>query len=174
MAPGYDEGRYPRSMVTVERLAAPFRRPTTVDDLLRGVIGAYEARRPGAPDEGRAVIAFLRGPLLEAAADLAVIDAAGVGYQVIVSASTAVALPAVGSTTQLHIHAHFVKDEPLRLYGFADLDDRADTGRGSQEDALEEREEPKRRGMVRMESRFARRRRGDRGLFCRQGYDESE
>jgi Holliday junction DNA helicase RuvA len=70
------------------------------------------------------MIAFLRGPLLEATADVAVIDAAGVGYQVIVSASTAVVLPPVGNTTQLHIHAHFVKDEPLRLYGFADLGER--------------------------------------------------
>jgi Holliday junction DNA helicase RuvA len=70
------------------------------------------------------MIAFLRGPLLEATADVAVIDAAGVGYQVIVSAATAVVLPAIGSTTQLHIHAHFVKDEPLRLYGFADLGER--------------------------------------------------
>ncbi|HEX3902427.1 MAG TPA: Holliday junction branch migration protein RuvA [Polyangia bacterium] len=70
------------------------------------------------------MIAFLRGPLLEATADVAVIDAAGVGYQVIVSAATAVVLPAVGSITQLHIHAHFVKDEPLRLYGFADLGER--------------------------------------------------
>ena len=70
------------------------------------------------------MIAFLRGPLLEATADSAVIDVAGVGYQVIVSAATAVVLPAVGSTTQLHIHAHFVKDEPLRLYGFADVGER--------------------------------------------------
>ena len=70
------------------------------------------------------MIAFLRGPLLEATADSAVIDAAGVGYQVIVSAATAVVLPAIGSTTQLHIHAHFVKDEPLRLYGFADVGER--------------------------------------------------
>jgi Holliday junction DNA helicase RuvA len=62
--------------------------------------------------------------LLEAAADVAVIDAAGVGYQVIVSAATSVVLPAIGSTTQLYIHAHFVKDEPLRLYGFADMGER--------------------------------------------------
>jgi Holliday junction DNA helicase RuvA len=70
------------------------------------------------------VIAFLRGPLLEATAEVAVIDAAGVGYQVIVSAATAVVLPPVGSTTQLYIHAHFVKDEPLRLYGFSDVGER--------------------------------------------------
>jgi len=70
------------------------------------------------------MIAFLRGELLEAAADVAVIDAAGVGYQVIVSAATAGVLPTIGSITQLYVHTHFVKDEPLRLYGFADLGER--------------------------------------------------
>jgi len=44
-------------MVTVERLSAPFRRPTTLDDLLAGVLSAYDARHPGAPGDGRARIA---------------------------------------------------------------------------------------------------------------------
>ena len=33
-------------MVTVDRLAAPFRRPALLDDLLGGVLAAYDARRP--------------------------------------------------------------------------------------------------------------------------------
>ncbi len=33
-------------MVTVERLAAPFRRPAMADDLVGGVLTAYDARRP--------------------------------------------------------------------------------------------------------------------------------
>lgn len=72
------------------------------------------------------MIAFLRGRLLEADSESAVIDAAGVGYQVLVSASTAAALSVLApeATTQLHVHAHFVKDEPLRLYGFADRAER--------------------------------------------------
>lgn len=72
------------------------------------------------------MIAFLKGRLLEADAESAVIDAAGVGYQVLVSASTAAALSMLPpeATTQLHVHAHFVKDEPLRLYGFADRGER--------------------------------------------------
>ncbi|MFL5306383.1 MAG: Holliday junction branch migration protein RuvA [Polyangia bacterium] len=72
------------------------------------------------------MIAFLRGRILEADAESAVLDVAGVGYQVLVSASTAAALlmvPADG-TTQLYVHTHFVKDEPLRLYGFADTSER--------------------------------------------------
>jgi Holliday junction DNA helicase RuvA len=70
------------------------------------------------------VIAFLRGIVLESDAETAVVDVAGVGYQVIVSAATAGALPAAGSETSLYVHTHFVKDEPLRLYGFADAGER--------------------------------------------------
>jgi Holliday junction DNA helicase RuvA len=71
------------------------------------------------------VIAFLRGDLLENDGEAAVVDVAGVGYQVLVSAATAAALPAVGGPTRLYVHTHFVKDEPLRLYGFAVADERA-------------------------------------------------
>jgi Holliday junction DNA helicase RuvA len=72
------------------------------------------------------VIAFLRGRVIEADAESAVVDVAGVGYQVLVSASTAAALSVLpgDATTQLHVHTHFVKDEPLRLYGFADRGER--------------------------------------------------
>ena len=72
------------------------------------------------------MIAFLRGEVLEADGESAVIDVAGVGYQVLVSASTAAALVVrgVGSATQIYVHTHFVKDEPLRLYGFAETGER--------------------------------------------------
>jgi GTP pyrophosphokinase len=43
-------------MVTVERFAAPFLRPTTLDDMLLGVLSAYDARRPTSPAEGRSAI----------------------------------------------------------------------------------------------------------------------
>jgi Holliday junction DNA helicase RuvA len=73
------------------------------------------------------MIAFLRGKILEADGESAVVDVAGVGYQVLVSASTAAALSVagVGADTQLWVHAHFVKDEPLRLYGFVETSERA-------------------------------------------------
>jgi Holliday junction DNA helicase RuvA len=70
------------------------------------------------------MIAFLRGHILESDADSAVVEVAGVGYQVFVSAATAGALPSVGAETSLYVHSHFVKDEPLRLYGFADAAER--------------------------------------------------
>ena len=70
------------------------------------------------------MIAFLRGQLLENTGDSVVVEVAGIGYQVLVSGATLGALPATGSVAQLHIHSHFVKDEPIRLYGFADADER--------------------------------------------------
>jgi len=72
------------------------------------------------------MISFLRGRVMEADGEAAVVDVAGVGYQVLVSASTAATLalsPGAGET-HLFVHTHFVKDEPLRLYGFADLGER--------------------------------------------------
>jgi Holliday junction DNA helicase RuvA len=71
------------------------------------------------------VIAFLHGKLLENDGAAVVVDVAGVGYQVWVSASTAAALPtAAEADIRLFVHSHFVRDEPLRLYGFADVGER--------------------------------------------------
>jgi Holliday junction DNA helicase RuvA len=70
------------------------------------------------------MIAFLRGALLENTGETVVVEVAGIGYQVLISGATLGALPAVGSVAQLHVHSHFVKDEPIRLYGFADADER--------------------------------------------------
>jgi len=65
------------------------------------------------------VIAFLRGELMENDGEVAVVDVAGVGYQVLVSAATGAALPPPGAEVRLFVHTHFVTDEPLRLYGFS-------------------------------------------------------
>jgi holliday junction DNA helicase RuvA len=70
------------------------------------------------------VIAFLRGRVLENDGESAVVDCGGVGYQVFVSAKTAAALPTVGGEAELFVHAHYIQDEPLRLYGFSDAGER--------------------------------------------------
>jgi holliday junction DNA helicase RuvA len=70
------------------------------------------------------VIAFLHGRLLDSDGETVVVGVGGVGYQVFVSAATLGALPPVGGDVQLQVHSHFVKDEPIRLYGFADTDER--------------------------------------------------
>jgi holliday junction DNA helicase RuvA len=69
------------------------------------------------------MIAFLRGRVLDNDGESAVVECAGVGYQVFVSAKTAAALPAMGET-ELFVHAHYIQDEPLRLYGFSDAGER--------------------------------------------------
>jgi Holliday junction DNA helicase RuvA len=66
------------------------------------------------------VIASLRGKLADNDGEAVVVEVAGVGYQVFVSAAALGALPATGSEVHLHVHSHFVKDEPIRLYGFTD------------------------------------------------------
>jgi Holliday junction DNA helicase RuvA len=70
------------------------------------------------------VIAYLRGRVHDNDGEAVVIDVGGVGYQVFVSAETAAALPPADSEALVYVHSHFVRDEPLRLYGFGDLGER--------------------------------------------------
>jgi holliday junction DNA helicase RuvA len=64
------------------------------------------------------MIAHLRGKLLEKHPNQAVVETAGVGYDVVISVPTFSELTAVGSEVALHIHTH-VRDDQLALYGFA-------------------------------------------------------
>jgi Holliday junction DNA helicase RuvA len=70
------------------------------------------------------VIAHLRGRLVERAADAVVIDVAGVGYAVTVTAGAFRALPPVGAEVQVYTYTHAVQDGPLQLYGFVDPGER--------------------------------------------------
>ena len=70
------------------------------------------------------MIAHLRGSLLDNDGDTIVVDVAGIGYLLWVSAATMGALPPVGTEVRLHVHSHYVADEPMRLYGFADAGER--------------------------------------------------
>jgi Holliday junction DNA helicase RuvA len=70
------------------------------------------------------VIASLRGILIEKAAESIVIEAAGVGYAVSLTAAAMRSLPPLGSEARLFIYTHAVQDSPWHLYGFADGDER--------------------------------------------------
>ena len=70
------------------------------------------------------MIASLRGILLENDPEHVVIEAAGVGYAVTVTAAAQRALPPLGSEARLFIHTHAVQDGPLQLYGFAEPEER--------------------------------------------------
>ncbi len=69
------------------------------------------------------MIAFLRGQLRGEDDEAIVVDVGGVGYQVLPSAATKATL--LPGEVQLHIHPHFVADEPLRLYGFSTTSERS-------------------------------------------------
>ena len=70
------------------------------------------------------MIASLRGTLRDNDGETVVVEVAGVGYQVFVSAAALGALPATDADVFLYVHSHFVKDEPIRLYGFVDAGER--------------------------------------------------
>jgi Holliday junction DNA helicase RuvA len=66
------------------------------------------------------MIAHLRGRLFSKQPGHAVVEAAGVGYEVIISIPTFSALPAEGAEVSLHVYTQ-VREDILALYGFLDL-----------------------------------------------------
>ena len=69
------------------------------------------------------MIAHLRGRLLSKQPQQAIVEAAGVGYDVAISVSTYTSLPAEGAEVALHIHTQ-VREDTLALYGFLDRSDK--------------------------------------------------
>jgi holliday junction DNA helicase RuvA len=65
------------------------------------------------------MIAHLRGRLLVKHPQQAIIEAGGVGYEVLISVPTFSALPAEGTEVALFIYTH-VREDTLALYGFLD------------------------------------------------------
>jgi Holliday junction DNA helicase RuvA len=63
------------------------------------------------------MIAHLRGKLLSKHPNQAVVEAAGVGYEVNITIPTFSALPAAGSEVALFVHTH-VREDALALFGF--------------------------------------------------------
>jgi Holliday junction DNA helicase RuvA len=66
------------------------------------------------------MIAHLRGTLLTKSPNQAVVECAGVGYDVAISVATFSALPNVGSEAKLHIYTR-VGEDVLALFGFAEV-----------------------------------------------------
>jgi len=63
------------------------------------------------------MIALLRGKLLEKHPNQAIVEAGGVGYDVLIPISTFSALPEAGSEVRLRIHTH-VREDAFALFGF--------------------------------------------------------
>lgn len=69
------------------------------------------------------MIASVRGEVLVRRPDHVVVEAAGVGYRLAVSAETLKAVPARGKQGTLHAHL-VVRDDAMTLYGFASEEER--------------------------------------------------
>jgi Holliday junction DNA helicase RuvA len=69
------------------------------------------------------MIAHLRGKLIHKEPGQAIVDAAGVGYDVVISVPTFTALPSVGVETSLHIHTQVGEDQ-IALFGFLDREEK--------------------------------------------------
>jgi len=69
------------------------------------------------------MIAHLRGKLISKHPNQAVVEAAGVGYEVNISIPTFSGLPATGSEVALFIHTH-VREDALSLFGFLRVEDK--------------------------------------------------
>jgi Holliday junction DNA helicase RuvA len=69
------------------------------------------------------MIAHLRGKLIFKQPGQAIVEAAGVGYDVAISIPTFTALPSVGAEAALHIHTQ-VSDDQIALFGFLEIDEK--------------------------------------------------
>jgi Holliday junction DNA helicase RuvA len=69
------------------------------------------------------MFAHLRGILLEKHPNQAIVEAGGVGYDVIIAVPTFSKLPDVGAEVRLRIHTH-VREDALALYGFLSQDEK--------------------------------------------------
>lgn len=63
------------------------------------------------------MIAHLRGKVIARHPNQAIVEAGGIGYDVIISVPTFSELPPLGGEVSLHIHTH-VREDQLALYGF--------------------------------------------------------
>jgi Holliday junction DNA helicase RuvA len=66
------------------------------------------------------MIAHLRGRLILKKPNQAIIEAAGVGYDVNISVPTYSSLPETGHEVAVHVHTH-VREDALALFGFAEI-----------------------------------------------------
>ncbi|MDP9267057.1 MAG: Holliday junction branch migration protein RuvA [Acidobacteriota bacterium] len=63
------------------------------------------------------MIAHLRGKLISKHPGQAIVEAGGVGYDLVISVTTFTELPPTGGEVALHVHTH-VREDALALFGF--------------------------------------------------------
>ncbi|MBV9767684.1 MAG: Holliday junction branch migration protein RuvA [Acidobacteriaceae bacterium] len=70
------------------------------------------------------MIGHLRGTVFEKHPNQVIVEAAGVGYDVLIPISTYTSLPDAGAAVSLHIYTH-VREDTLSLFGFATPEEKA-------------------------------------------------
>lgn len=70
------------------------------------------------------MIGRLSGIVLEKRPDRAVVDASGVGYELLIPLGTFASLPGIGERASLHVHTH-VREDALLLFGFTTAEEKA-------------------------------------------------
>ena len=70
------------------------------------------------------MIAHLRGTLIHKQPGQAIVEAAGVGYDVTISVPTFSALPSLGEPVALHVHTQ-VREDTLALFGFSERQEKS-------------------------------------------------
>src|SRR5512144_1269854 len=69
------------------------------------------------------MIAHLRGRLIAKHPNQAIVEAAGVGYDVVITVPTFSELGSVGAEVAMHIHTH-VREDAIALFGFLHPDEK--------------------------------------------------
>jgi Holliday junction DNA helicase RuvA len=69
------------------------------------------------------MIAHLRGKLISKQPGQAIVEAAGVGYDVMISVPTFTSLPSLGAEASLHIHTQVSQDQ-IALFGFLESEEK--------------------------------------------------
>ena len=88
-----------------------------------GSRAAAQVHTRAAARSGTRSISFLEGEVVEKGANRAVLNVAGVGYEVLVPSSVVGKLPAAGKRVRVHTRM-VVRDDAMTLYGFTTTDER--------------------------------------------------
>lgn len=70
------------------------------------------------------MIGYLRGTIFEKSPNQLILDANGVGYEILIPISTYTAIGDIGKSASLRIHTH-VREDALQLFGFATTEEKA-------------------------------------------------
>lgn len=101
-------------------VSASSARQFSTPSAVKSFVQRAERIPPALPYNRLSMIAHLRGKLLAKHPNQAIVETAGVGYDVTITVPTFSDLPTLGAEVALHIHTH-VREDQIALYGFLRL-----------------------------------------------------